>query len=183
MWTPLHLAALNGKQKCLKLLVELNPSGLDDKDRDGRDPLLLSARHGKPKCLEFLVRKMPNGLNVKDNYGNTSLILSSKAKSRKCLKILLEAGVDISSNPTILSVAAGSECFDIVMNHLKGKIDVGQTPIAETLLRNICESMEVLMKIPICSNIPPNIDSQIFRRRILFDHSLFARIGMIRVIN
>lgn len=44
--TPLHIAAKNGKPKCVKLLCKAAPMVMNSTDEKGRMPLHLAAKHG-----------------------------------------------------------------------------------------------------------------------------------------
>ena len=101
-WTPLHLAALNGRPDCCAELIKAG-ARLDAKARDGRTPLHLAcpfsndrARHSKHAIVELFLSEGAD-VHAVSNEGRTSLEMAAERCDRSLVKLLLRAGARIGT--------------------------------------------------------------------------------------
>jgi len=83
-------AAINGKEECLRVLVEAK-ANLEEKDQYERTALMLAAIYGQDSSLQLLIQ---NGaaLEAKHNNGSTALLLAAMRGKWSCVEALAKAG-------------------------------------------------------------------------------------------
>lgn len=89
MFSPLHLAARNGKVEDMKLVLSRNvPVDQPARTPDGMTPLMLAAENGKADAVSFLISQGADALK-KDNYGRTAISFAASGGSEKAIDALL----------------------------------------------------------------------------------------------
>ena len=114
--TPLSIAAENGHNAVVKLLLARKDVNVDSKDRNRRTPLSFAASTGSESVVRLLLEKGDIAVNLKNKDGCTPLSFAAQEGSEKVVRLLL-ARDDIEVNSkgidgrTSLSYAAerGSE--------------------------------------------------------------------------
>ena len=109
--TPLLLAAGNGHEAIVKLLLNTGKVDVDSKDRFGRTPLSLAARNGHEAILKLLLDTGKVDADSRDEDGRTPPSLAARNGHEVIVKLLLNSGkVDADSKDrfgrTALSLAA-----------------------------------------------------------------------------
>ncbi|KAI3911531.1 hypothetical protein MKW92_041000 [Papaver armeniacum] len=95
--TPLHLAAIEGRVKTIKLLLEKNPEAIHTRNGQHETILHLCVQHNSLKALKLLMNHLssegadPISVNSTDAYGNTILHLAAERKQMECMKYLMES--------------------------------------------------------------------------------------------
>lgn len=94
--TPLSLAAENGHEAMVKLLLEKGSELVSKENLYGQMPLLLAAQGGHEAVVKLLLK---NGaeLDPKDGWGRTSLSLAAEKGHRAVVELLLEKGANLES--------------------------------------------------------------------------------------
>jgi ankyrin repeat protein len=136
--TPLVLAAMNGREEIVKMLLKQDIN-IDSKDCEGsRTPLLYAAIWGHAAIVKLLLEKGAE-INSKDSeHGRTPLSYAAEYGSTAIIKLLLESGAEVDSKDskygrTPLSWAAGNKDTD---SH---RILLQWTPIRRHELRPIVQ--------------------------------------------
>ena len=139
--TPLLLAASNGHEAVVKLLVDRDDVAADSKDRSGRTPLLLAAWDGHEAVVKLLVDRDDVAADSKDRSGRTPLLLAASRGHEAVVKLLVDrddVAADSKDNegqtPLLLAASRGHEA---VVKLLVDRDDVaadskdnaGQTPL------------------------------------------------------
>ena len=105
--TALHLAACNGHEGVVTLLMEsLRHSHHEAKDSDGRTALHLAAQNGHVSLTISLVNAWKDGIMNEDNNGHTPLKLASKGSHSEVVRILLDIAVEIDDISDVLREGA-----------------------------------------------------------------------------
>ncbi len=113
--TPLHLAADNGYDKCVKLL--LNFGALTHKCLGGMTAFFHACRGGHVNCAKILLDHFPFQKDWTDNRGNSALHYAVQSNNPLILKFLLDQGSKISlnnSSQSFFEVAVDKEAADLV---------------------------------------------------------------------
>ncbi|KAM0168199.1 hypothetical protein ACHAPF_011242 [Botrytis cinerea] len=112
--TPLPLAARNGHEAVVKLLLATSQVEVDWKDRYNRTPLLLAAKNGHEAVVKLLLATGQVEVNWKDRYNRTPLSLAARNGHEAVVKLLLATSqIEVDSkdnecNQTPLLWAAGN---------------------------------------------------------------------------
>jgi hypothetical protein len=136
--TGLYLAAANGHEAVVKLLLEKGAE-LESKNKNGQTPLSLAAWRGNEAMVKLLLEKSAE-LESKNKNGQTPLSLAASRGSEAVVKLLLEKGAELESEDkdgqTPLSLAAENEEETMVKlllekgAELESKDVDGQTPLS-----------------------------------------------------
>ena len=138
--TPLFLAARNGHEAIVKLLVERNDVEADLKDNWGRTPLLRAAKEGHEVVVELLLMKRVD-TDSKDENGRTPLASAAESGHEAVVKLLLATKrVNVDSKDvdgyTPLSWAAKNGHEEVVRLLVTERVDTnskdakyGRTPL------------------------------------------------------
>jgi len=139
--TPLSLAAQNGRDGVVKLLLEQEDVNPDRPDNDGQTSLSRAAENGHEGVVKLLLGREDVSPDEPDDAGHTPLWLAARNGHDRVTKLLLEredVSPDITDNygQTPLSLAAKSG-HDQVVKQLLGREEVspdkpniyGQTPL------------------------------------------------------
>jgi len=154
--TPLHLAAIDGREGVVKLLLGRKDVKSNVSDKFGRTPLLCAAKEGNNRVVELLPREDVNP-NPPDKHGKTPLSWAADSGSRRAVELLLRRE-DINPNMpdndgrTPLWWAAG-EGKHGAMELLLGREDVnpnmpdkhGKTPLSWAADNGRHEAVELLL--------------------------------------
>ncbi|KAI3874408.1 hypothetical protein MKW92_047463 [Papaver armeniacum] len=95
--TPLHLAAIEGRVKTIKLLLEKNPEAIHTRNGQHETILHLCVQHNSLKALKLLMNHLSSegadaiSVNSTDAHGNTILHLAAERKQMECMKYLMES--------------------------------------------------------------------------------------------
>ncbi|KAJ2897080.1 Ankyrin repeat domain-containing protein 50 [Zalerion maritima] len=89
-WTPLIMAALDGKVECLSLLLRHADVQVNSATWAGDSPLTLAARHGKVECLSLLLQHVGIQVNLANRHGDTPLLSAVKASNLESVQVLCE---------------------------------------------------------------------------------------------
>lgn len=87
-YTPLHIAARDGKKEIVKLLLEKNVDS-NVKNNQGHTPLHLAVYKGKKDIVELLINNKAD-VNVQNNYGNTPLHYAVYSGNYEIIELLLK---------------------------------------------------------------------------------------------
>jgi hypothetical protein len=94
-WTAVHLAAAQGHDKCLLMLIQYGGADLSKTNKSGSAPIHVACNHGRIACLILI---LDNGayadLPTADAYGITSAVLCCMSGHVKCLALLLDRGAN-----------------------------------------------------------------------------------------
>lgn len=139
--TPIHVAASQGDDECLKLLLQKNADVRVLYGSDRRNPLHLAAAEGHVGCIRLLLNTSKTDINAGDARGLTPLHLAALSQSVESVSELLNNGarVDISdeTKKTALhsAVIKSSRSTDVVRVLLAAGADINardeseQTPL------------------------------------------------------
>tara|TARA_B100000965_G_C19596356_1_gene760433 strand:- start:554 stop:2065 length:1512 start_codon:yes stop_codon:yes gene_type:complete len=95
MWTPLHIAADNGCDTCIKSILSTSLlSSLKLKNEKGQTPLHLAAESGHVDSIGYLVDAGAS-LSIKDTQGNTPFLAACKKGKQTSAMALLNRGSDL----------------------------------------------------------------------------------------
>ena len=95
--TPLALAAENGHEQVVNLLLERNDVEADSKDKNGRSPLSYAAMYGHEKVVKLLLERNDVEADSKDKNGRSPLSYAAMYGHEKVVKLLLEPN-DVDPN-------------------------------------------------------------------------------------
>lgn len=120
----LHLAAANGYDKIVRLLVKYYGANKEANDRSANTPLLNAARSGYVEIVRALV-ELGADVEATNNGGQTPLIVAAAAGEHEAARVLLERGANIehadSTGSTAFHHAIRNEHSDTVrILHGKG---------------------------------------------------------------
>ncbi|KAK3986791.1 ankyrin repeat domain-containing protein 17 [Cladorrhinum sp. PSN332] len=141
-WTPLSLAANEGHEAIVKLLLGTGKVDIDAKDEQGRTTLSLAAERGREAIVKLLLGTNKIDVDPKDEYGRTPLSLAADEGHKAIVKLLLGTNkIDVNLKDkygrTPLLLAAGHGYEGIVKLLLgTGKVNIdakekhGMTPLS-----------------------------------------------------
>ena len=88
--TPLLMAAENGREAVVRLLVERADVEADSKDDYGQTPLLTAAENGREAVVRLLVGRADVKTDLKDNSGQTPLLKAALYGQEAVVRLLVE---------------------------------------------------------------------------------------------
>jgi hypothetical protein len=176
--TPLGIAAYQGHQEVVGLLVEVGNAQLNKQDDDGLTALLAAVNNNQLEIAKYLVARGCS-LTVQDNNGHTALDLATDFSQPQLVQFLTSASNLISANDyfslrSLCAPYSSSPFFSrkianplryttiLAARHARRIHDDPSihTPIDPFLLR--------LALLPSADNRTPNTESQVFRRVLSF---------------
>lgn len=101
--TPLHCAALNGKEAVLRLLVEAG-ANLEAQDRAGDTPLLLAIRQGHASVVQSLLN-IGASVSQGSASGRFPLGLAVEQGSEQLVQLLLAHGASANIPANLVEIA------------------------------------------------------------------------------
>lgn len=110
-WTALHMAAMSGHQRVLKMLLK---KGVDIviKDRNGRTALFQATEQGFESIVGLLLEREEIKNDTDAWMGQESLLFAAEKGYDGIVKLLLDSGVNCNatdaSERTVMSLAAGN---------------------------------------------------------------------------
>ncbi|MGC8660856.1 MAG: ankyrin repeat domain-containing protein, partial [Desulfomonilaceae bacterium] len=95
-WPAIHIAAKNGFDEILKILIE-NGSDLNTKiTQAGKSPLMLASEFGHTETVKTLVENGAS-INAQDNEGSGPLFLAAEGGHVETVSLLLDKGADFNA--------------------------------------------------------------------------------------
>lgn len=123
----LHWAALMGKDRLAKLLLEFAECPVDDPDDTGATPLILATLKGSMVICQLLIERGAN-VNHSNANGHTAVKYAGSKNHKELLAYLLDAGGSPNAKDNIgdtpLHRVASMEhhdCLKILLTHPKAK--------------------------------------------------------------
>jgi ankyrin repeat protein len=101
--TPLSLAAANGNDRVLDLLLKsgANTKTADAALHDGRTLLMLAARTGNAEAIRLLVEKGSNVNAVETRTGSTALMWAALENRAEAVRALVAAGANVNARSKV----------------------------------------------------------------------------------
>jgi ankyrin repeat protein len=87
--TPLSIAAENGKEAVVKLLLATDSVEPDSKDRIGRTPMLYAAKNGNTAIVKLLLATNRVEIDSKEYYNSTPLSIAARLGYKDIVALLL----------------------------------------------------------------------------------------------
>uniref|UniRef100_A0A3Q3A900 Ankyrin repeat and kinase domain containing 1 n=2 Tax=Kryptolebias marmoratus TaxID=37003 RepID=A0A3Q3A900_KRYMA len=105
-WMPLHFAAQNGDDRCIRLLLDKGASA-DPQEKDGWLPLHLACQNGHETVVRLLLSRLVKEVNVdqEEKLGRTPLHLASSYGNLNIVKLLLAHKANPNATDRSLSTA------------------------------------------------------------------------------
>jgi ankyrin repeat protein len=85
----MHIAARNGLQNTVAILLREDPDSLDELDSSLQSPTLLAAKHGFSKLVLYLLEKKAN-CGLQDKQGRTAFDWAVKLKHSAVVKVFFD---------------------------------------------------------------------------------------------
>lgn len=95
--TSLSIAAREGHEVIVKLLLNRNDVDANHKDHWGNTPLSLATMGGHKAVIEMLINREDTKLNSENDDGDTPLSVAARIGHDEIVRSLLERGVDLDS--------------------------------------------------------------------------------------
>lgn len=93
--TPLHQAIQYGYFESMELILNKDPSMVNEKDKNGRTALHYATFKVSPEKMKLVLDKKPN-INVQDKDGKTPLHYAARYMNSNIAELLLDRGADIN---------------------------------------------------------------------------------------
>lgn len=125
-WTPLHLAARQGRADLVELLAEAG-ADVHAEDPAGQTPLFPACGCGRREAAAALIHRGAE-VNTADEQGASPLLLAVCNRDAALAALLIEAGADVNFRPE------EDEAFDVI-SPLHVAAALGSPELVELLLR------------------------------------------------
>jgi len=126
--TALHSATYNGHLECVKLLIEKDPTTINDITIDGLTILNIAAQNGHVQVVDFLINSGADFL-IRNSVGWTALHSAAAEGHIGCVKLLTEKDPTTineitNDGDTALYLAAQNGHFEIVIFLIKSEANL-----------------------------------------------------------
>nr|XP_023901306.1 protein ACCELERATED CELL DEATH 6-like [Quercus suber] len=88
-WTPLHIAALTGNRKFVKLLLENGDSPAYVRNKEGLSAFHIAAKEGNVEVLKEIIEACPGSYELSDNSGKTALHVAAESGAKDAVMYFL----------------------------------------------------------------------------------------------
>lgn len=152
--TPLHVAALSGREDAIKVLVKLNAQ-INAKDDDGRTALMAAVCSSQGPEIVELFLKLGANINAQDKEGMTALDYAASAGSVQLVSMLIRLGASPNvgkgakkSSPVVHGIEGGN--LEVLKILLAAKADVntphsGWSPLSKAALGRRADFVNLLL--------------------------------------
>lgn len=121
-WTPLMLAAFNGRDEIVAMLIE-HQADVNALDMDGNSALHWAAFGGHTGCMQMLIQHQAK-IDEYNNFGWTPLIQATVRNRPDAVKLLMDSGANLDNAAddgyTALHKAVASGNLDVARQLLNG---------------------------------------------------------------
>ena len=148
------MAAEIGHSDILKLLLDVRPQDIDNKDNNGSTSLSKAAFQGHKESVELLLNRGAN-INHKDNDNQTALMIAAFQGHKEIVELLLDRGANINEKDndgsTALTYAAfqgHKEIVELLLDkgaNINEKHNDGSTALMKAAFQGYKEAVELLL--------------------------------------
>ncbi|KAJ5216713.1 uncharacterized protein N7469_011578 [Penicillium citrinum] len=143
--SPLSVAAANGQEAVVKMLLEREDIDADTADANGYTPLVEASRNGHTGIIELLLSTSNVNVNSMDSLGRSSFSYVAEKGNEDAVQLLLSAGADpdtcdhLGRSPLSLAAQGGFPGIVRLLLTIDGvdpnaKCESNRTPLAYAVL-------------------------------------------------
>lgn len=157
-WTPLMIAAFNGRDEVLDLLLE-HGAAVNATDQGGNAALCWAAYAGHANCAKLLIMHGAH-TDVRNSLGLTPLLQATAHRHLSVVLLLIDAGADLDAmdreRQTALHIATAAGYAEIVRALLRNKANMGiKNQAGDTPVKlAIKHKQDQILKLFLSSNEP-----------------------------
>lgn len=145
----LHWAAVMGKERLVKLLLDIGVANIDDEDDSGATPLLLATLKGSITICLLLLDNEAN-VNHQNKNGHNAVKYAGSKNHKDVLQLLLERGGDPNARDNIGDTALHrvasmehTECLRMILDNTVVPVQINaQNSQGNTALHLACENVD-----------------------------------------